>query len=187
MNKILTLLIALAIVPAVTLASETEQTAMDKLLKDYEINQRTIEPQDQASEIRRLKSQLIDVRVERDQLADQVSFLQAKIDSLFENEAHTELHDQCSDFECVPITEVENEKILTHVIYTLSQFRLAELIVAIVPEENVEAYEKAQRIMVGAKNDLDVLGFDTSDMNDYPTLDELMKQWTVSQGSRAAQ
>lgn len=187
MNRILTLLIALILVPAVTLAGASEQTAMDKLLKDYEINQRTIEPQDQASEIRRLKSRLIDVRVERDRLTEQVAFLQAQIDNMLESEEHAELHANCLDVECIPITEVEEEKILTHIIYTLSQFRLAELIISIVPEENVEAHNKAQKIMEGAKNDLDVLGFDTSDMDDYPTLDELMEQWTVSQGSRAAQ
>ena len=184
MNKLLTLLIALILVPAGALVSASEQTAMDKLLEDYEISQRSIEPQDQESEIRRLKSQLIDVRVERDQLSDQVFFLQAKIDSLIANEEHSELHDQCLDVECIPITEVEQQKIITHVIYTLSQFRLAELIISTVPEENVEVHEKAQRIMAGAKNDLDVLGFDTTDMNAYPTLDDLLEQWTVSQAAQ---
>ena len=189
MNKIFTLLIALAIVPAVSLAGETEQTALDKLIKGYEVNQRVATPQDQESEIRRLKSQLIDTRVERDQLSEQVVFLQAKIESILEaeNEEDTELYNTCFQVECVPITDVEDEKIITHVIYTLSQFRLAELIVITVPIENVDAHNKAQRIMVGAKNDLDVLGFDTSDMNDYPTLDELMEQWTASQESRVAQ
>lgn len=187
MNKILTILIALILVPAVTLASATEQTAMDKLIKDYELAQLEIQPQNKDAEIRRLKSQLIDIRVERDQLSDQVLFLQSRIENMIENEEHLELHEQCLNVECVPITDVENDKIITHIIYMLSQFRLAELIVSTVPEENVEAHKKAQKIMAGAKNDLDVLGFDTSDMSSYPTLEELMEQWIVFQGSRAAQ
>lgn len=187
MNKILTILIALVLVPAVTLVSASEQTAMDKLIKDYELAQFELTPESKDAAIRRLKSQLIDIRVERDQLSDQVLFLQARIEHMIENEEHSELHEQCLDIECVPITDVENDKIITYVIYTLSQYRLAELIVSTVPEENVEAHEKAQKIMAGAKNDLDVLGFDTSDMDDYPTLDELMEQWTVSQASRTAQ
>lgn len=184
MNKILTLLIALALVPAVTLVSASEQTAMERLIEEYEIKQRTIEPENKEAEITRLKSQLIDVRVERDQLVEQVAFLQAKIDNILGGEEHAELHAECLEVECIPITEVEQEKIITHVIYTLSQYRLAELITEILPEEYVEAHNQAQRIMVGARNDLDVLGFDTSDMSEYPTLDELMEQWAVS---RAAQ
>lgn len=183
MNKLLTILIALALVPAVTLVSASEQTAMERLIEEYEIKQRTVEPQDKESEIRRLKSQLIDLRVERDQLAEQVLYLKETIENI---QLAEEAHPECLEVECIPITDVENDKIMTNVIYTLGQYRLAELLDRLVPEENVEIHNKAQQIMAGAKKDLDVLGFDTSDMNDYPTLDELMEQWTVSLESRAA-
>lgn len=187
MNKLLTILLLTLVVPCISFASEVQQTAMDKLIEGYQVKQRIVEPRDQKAEIIRLKSQLIDVRVERDQLSEQVIFLEAKIKDMSLNNNHSELHAKCLDVECIPITDVENDKIITHIIYSLSQYRLAELIAQTVPTEDVEAHKKAQRIMTGAKNDLDVLGFDTIDMKGYPSLDELMEQWIVSQGSRVAQ
>jgi len=194
MKQILTtILLTLALIPCATLAQgldpeEEEQvqqtSAMDKLIKGYEVNQRrAVEPEDQASEVRRLKSLLIDVRVERDRLAEEVLFLKATVDNMVEQEG---TQSGCIQVECIPVTEVEQDKIITHVIYTISQYRLAELLTQTVPEEYVEVHNTAQRIMTGAKNDLDVLGFDTSNMSDYPSLDEVIEQWNISQGSRAA-
>lgn len=186
MNKILTtLIIILAFIPCISFASEMQQTAMDKLIEDYQVKQRGIEPENTGAEITRLRSQLIDVRVERDQLSKQVIFLKTKIENIETSEAHA--NPICHEVECIPITDVENDKIITHVIYSLSQYRLAELISQMVPLEDVEAHKKAQRIMIGAKNDLDMLGFDTVDMKEYPSLDELIEQWVISQGSRIAQ
>lgn len=185
MNKILILLMSVALlVPCISSAGEDmQQTELDKLIENYQLKQRP-EPKDKESEIRRLKSQLIDLRVERDQLVEQVLYLQDTLDSMMIDDEHLELHSECLNVECIPVTDVENDKILTHIIYTLSQYRLAELIVELVPNANVEAHNKAQRIMAGAKRDLNFLGFDTSDMDDYPTLDELLEQWTISNGSR---
>lgn len=189
MKQILTTLIALTLIPCASLAQdeqeEVQQTsAIDQLIKGYEVNQRrAVEPQDKDSEIRRLKSQLIDLRVERDRLADEVVFLKGKIENMI---AQEEAHPECIEVECIPISDVEQDKIITHVVYTISQYRLAELLTLTVPEEYVEVHNTAQKIMRGAINDLDVLGFDTSDMSQYPTLEEVIEQWNISQGSKAA-
>ena len=183
-QQILTILLTLALIPCVSFAQDEAQqtTALDKLIKGYEVNQRVVEPVDQASEITRLKSQLIDVKVERDRLADEVLFLKAKLDNVSTTD---EAHPECAEVECIPVSLVEQDKIITHVIYTVSQYRLAELITETVPTEYVEVHNMAQKIMVGAKNDLEVLGFDSTDMNQYPTLEEMLEQWNISQGSRA--
>jgi len=187
MKQILTTLIALILIPCASFAQEDAQqtSAIDKLIKGYEVNQRrAAEPEDKDSEIRRLKSQLIDLSVERDRLADEVLFLKAKIDNMI---AQEDAHIGCAEVECVPITEVEQDKIFTHVVYTISQYRLAELLTQKVPKEYVEVHNTAQKIMRGARNDLEVLGFDTRNMDEYPTLEEVIEQWNISQGSKAAQ
>ena len=187
-QQILTILLTLALIPCASFAQglaseeEVQQTAMDKLIKGYENNQRVVEPVDQASEITRLKSLLIDTRVERDRLADEVIFLKLKLENVTTTD---EAHPECAEVECIPVSLVEQDKIITHVIYTVSQYRLAELITETVPGEYVEVHNMARKIMVGAKNDLDVLGFDTTDMTEYPTLEEMLEQWNISQGSRA--
>ena len=123
---LITTLMTLILLPCVSSAQENEAqqtSAIDKLIKGYEVNQRrSVEPEDKDSEIRRLRSQLIDVRVERDQLADEVIFLKQRIANMEEEDAHP----GCQNVECIPITEVEEDKIITHVIYTISQYRLAE-------------------------------------------------------------
>ena len=185
MKQILTILLTLVLIPSAVLAGEqTEQTAMDKLIQGYQVNKRAVEPEDRATEIVRLQSQLIDVRVERDRLAEEVLFLKSKIDNMLVTE---DVSTECNSTECIPIEQVEQDKIYTHVVYTISQYRLAEMITETASEENVEVHNTARKIMRGAINDLEVLGFDTSNMDEYPSLDEMMEQWNISQGSRAAQ
>lgn len=185
---LITILLTLAI-PCASFAQQQVQqqgqqtSEIDKLIEGYQNNKRApaSRPMDPESEIRRLQSQLIDLRVERDRLAEEVLFLKEKIDT-FSNQ---ERASGCMQ-DCIPVAEVEEEKIITHVIYTVSQYRLAELITQTVPEEFVEVHNTAQKIMRGAINDLDTLGFDTSDMNTYPTLEDVLEQWNISQGSRSA-
>ena len=184
MKQILTvILLTLIAVPCISSAGEVQQTAMDKLIEGYQVNKRAVEPEDKDAELIRLRSQMIDLRVERDRLEDEVGFLKNRAANI---EAMGE-HPECLDVKCVPVTEVEQDKIITYVIYTLGQYRLAELMETSLPLEEVDAHNMARKIMEGARNNLNVLGFDTSDMGEYPTLDELMEQWTVSQGSRTAQ
>jgi hypothetical protein len=92
----------------------------------------------------------------------------------------------CQATECVPLEDVMNEKLITYVITSLGMYRLAELLDQAAPVENVEAHTKAQKIMNGVKSDLDVLGFDTSDMSSVPELDELLEQLEITNGSRLA-
>ena len=185
MNRILTTLSALAFIPCILFADEKQQTAMDRLIEDYQTTQRSMEPENTKAEITRLRSQLIDVRVERDQLSNQVIFLKTKIENIETSEAHA--NPICHKVKCIPITEIENDKIITHVIYSLNQYRLAELITQTIPLKDGEVHKKAQRIMIGEKNDLNMLGFDTTDMKRYPILDELIEQWIISQRSRIAE
>ena len=138
---LITTLMTLILIPCVSFAQDQEEemqqqtSAIDRLIKGYEVAQRRpVEPEDKDSEIRRLRSQLIDVRVERDQLADEVLFLKQKIQNMEEAE---EAHPGCENVECIPITQVEQDKIITHVIYTISQYRMAEYLTLTVPAEYV--------------------------------------------------
>ena len=187
MNKALIILTALILIPFTALAEdEVEQTALDKLIDQYEMKQQVANasaPQDLESENRRLKNQIIDLRVEKDGLTEQIAYLQTQIDNMVSSE---DAHPGCENTECVPIEEVMNEKLITYVITSLGMYRLAELLDQSAPVENVEAHTKAQKIMNGVKSDLDVLGFDTSNMSEVPELDELLEQLEITQGSRLA-
>ena len=165
MNKALIILTALILIPCSSFAQEQQeeqQTALDQLLNKYETKQRVANasssPQDLESENRKLRSQIIDLRVEKDGLGEQVAYLQSQVDNMVASE---DAHPGCENTECVPLDDVMNEKIVTYVIYSLGMYRLAELLDAVAPEENFEVHTKAQKIMNGVKSDLDVLGFDT--------------------------
>ena len=185
MNKALIILTALILIPFTAFAEEVEQTAMDKLIDQYELRKQvaSVAPRDLESENRKLRSEIIDLRVEKDGLSEQVSYLQSTINNMATSE---DAHPGCENTECVPLEEVMNEKLITYVITSLGMYRLAELLDQAAPVENVEAHTKAQKIMEGVKSDLDVLGFDTSDMTKVPELDELLEQLEITHGSRLA-
>lgn len=193
MNNIRSILIALLLIPCLSFASGGQQTALDKLLDSYETKQRVANasaaaPVNLESENRKLKNQIIDLRVENDALTDQLSYVTATIENMeaSESEEHSSLHDECLNTECVSLDNVMQEKLITYVIYSLGMYRIAELLDTVAPAENIEAHTKAQKIMNGVKRDLDVLGFDTSDMTDIPNLDELLEQLEITQGSMLA-
>ncbi len=187
MNKALIILTALILIPFTALAEDgVKQTALDKLIDQYELKQQVANasaPKDLESENRKLRNEIIDLRVEKDGLGEQVSYLQATIDNMVSSE---DAHPGCENTECVPIEDVMNEKLITYVITSLGMYRLAELLDQAAPVENVEAHTKAQKIMNGVKSDLEVLGFDTSNMSEVPELDELLEQLEITQGSRLA-
>jgi len=187
MNKALGIVITLILIPCSLFAQEEQQTSLDQLIDRYETKQRVANasatPQDIESENRKLRSQIIDLRVEKDGLNEQVAYLQATIDNMVTSE---DAHPGCENTECVPLDEVMNEKIITYVISSLGMYRLAELLDQVAPDENIEAHTKAQKIMNGVKADLDALGFDTSDMASVPELDELLEELEITQGSRLA-
>jgi len=185
MNKTLSIILAsLLLIPCISFAGEqTQQTDLDRLLESYEVKQRAVsQPQNLESENRRLKNQIIDLRVEKDALSERVTYLQSIIDN---HEASEDgVQKECHNVRCVPLDDVQQERVITYVIYSLGLYRLAELLDKVTPQENVEAHKKAQKIMVGVKSDLDVLGFDTSDMSGLPGLDELLEQLEIAQGVR---
>ena len=188
MNKSRSILITLILIPCLSFASEGQQTsALDQLIDQYESKQRVASaaaPLDLISENRKLKNQIIDLRVEQDTLNGMINYLKTIITNHEESEEG--LQAECHNVECVPLENVMTEKLITYVIYSLGLYRLAELLDQAAPEENIEAHTKAQKIMNGVIKDLDVLGFDTSDMNDTPELDELLEQLEIAQGSRMA-
>lgn len=184
----LSILIALIMVPCAAFAEDqaAQQTNLDKLLDQYEVQQKasttSVDPE---AEVRRLRNQLIDLRVERDALQDENTYLKAQLENE-QSVGHDDVADCLGVGECVYVDDVENERIISYVIYSLSIYRMAEQVASSVPQENVEAHEQAQTIMAGVKSDLDVLGFDTTKMEDYPTLDELLEQFKIASGSRSA-
>lgn len=186
MKLTLIILIALIMVPCAAFAEDqaAQQTNLAELLDQYEGQQKVSTANvDPKAEVRKLRNQLIDLRVERDALQDENAYLKNKV----ENIEQSEIQANCLDAaECVLMDDVENERIISYVIYSLSLYRMAEQVDIAVPQENVEAHEQAQKIMAGVKSDLDVLGFDTTKMEDYPTLDELLEQFKIASGSRLA-
>lgn len=184
MNNIRSILIALLLIPCLSFASGGQQTALDELIDQYESKQRiasAVSPLDLESENRKLKNQIIDLRVEQDALNEMINYLEAVIEN---HEASEQgLQTECHNAECVPLDEVMTEKLITYVIYSLGMYRLAELLDQVAPADNIEAHAKAQKIMNGVVTDLDVLGFDTSDMSEAPNLDELLEQLEIAQGS----
>jgi len=180
------ILIVLLMVPCFAFGedqlAEQQTPNLDKLLNRYEAPKpASVATQDPQSEIRKLRSQLIDLRVERDALTEENAYLKNKLQSV---RAFEEEHPECIDTGCVPVNDVQKQKIVTYVIYSLGLYRMAEVVVENTPIENVEAHKQAQNIMAGVKSDLEVLGFDTANMHDYPTLDELLTEFeTVKQES----
>ena len=185
MNRTLSILIALIMVPFVVFAGEdtTEQNTLDSLLDRYEVQQKaSTEDVDPTSELRKLRNQMIDLRVERDALADENAYLKNRLENE-QSENHEDDSGCLESGECVYVNDIENERIISYVIYSLSLYRMAELVTLNTPLENVEAHEKAQKIMAGVKADLDVLGYDTTNMQEYPELDELLQQFKIASGS----
>jgi hypothetical protein len=190
MNRTLTILIALIMIPCVSLAGEQEaqQTDLDELLGRYETQQKTSVSNGASpeAELRKLRNQLIDLRVERDGLREENNYLKAQLENE-QTAGHEDIADCLDSGECVYVDDIENERIVSYVIYSLSLYRMAEQVSTHVPLEDVEAHKQAQKIMAGVKSDLDVLGFDTTNMHEYPSLDELLEEFQIAQqGSRSA-
>lgn len=180
MTKTLSTLVAILLLSVPAFAQQAqEQVTLEVLQSRYEQQQRaaSVTNTDPASEVRRLRSQIIDLRVERDALEEENAYLKNELQNVRELD---EKHPHCVEEKCIPESVVEEERILSYVIYSLSLYRMAEMVTHTTPLENVEAHEQAQRIMAGVKSDLDTLGFDTTDMQDYPTLDELLKQFEIA-------
>ncbi len=161
--------LAAVILPTLALAQETK---IDKLVVEYQ--QRgvvQVQPNDPHAEIRRLKNELIDLRVERDLLQGQVRYLEQEAQRVKVNNK-----DCTNKTQCIPLEQVQKDKIVTHIVYSLSLYRLAEALNKSAPTTDVEAHKRAQRVMKSALEDLESLGFDTKNPANFPTVEELMKQ-----------
>jgi hypothetical protein len=190
MNKLLLLLITMLLLTISTTMfgqqldtppQEESVTALDKMLVVYEQkkaeNASGLSPE---SERRRLQSEIIDLKVEKDQLTSRVEYLKAE---LTKQQRPVSNAGVCSkETTCIPAKEVEREKITSHLVYSLSLYRLAELTDTNLPigKKYVEAHTAAQRVMQSAMGDLNLLGFDTSDPNEFPSLEELIKAMEIS-------
>jgi hypothetical protein len=167
-----TIVALMLLMPTVTSA----ETRLDQLVKKYEQPTRPTQ-QDPQSQIRTLKSEVIDLKVERDSLQDQVKYLEGQL------ERRNATSSNCGQGTCVPIDQVEREKILTHIVYSLSLYRLAEMVDKLTPANDVEAHKKAQRIMQNAIEDLKLLGFDTKDPSKFPEVEVLVEQLSKNHGA----
>lgn len=182
-TKTLSAFVATLLLSASVVAQEQpqEQVTLGSLLDRYTEQQRVANvAEDPQSEIRKLRSQIIDLRVERDALAEENEYLKNILNGIEETD---EKHPQCVETECVSVDTVENERILSYVVYSLSLYRMAEVVVQNTPVD-VEAHKKAQLVMAGVKSDLDTLGFDTTNMTDYPSLEELLGEMQIANKMR---
>ena len=180
MKVILTGLMLMCLSLPINAGEEPQQSSLDNLLSN--IQQKRTErapgsviPADE--QIRRLKSELIDIRVERDLLKEENVYLRNRIDDI-EDQRHSAK--VSTPGECISIEDAEEQRLMQHVVYSLGLYRLAEFMDSAIPEENVEAHARAQKIMDGAKADLELLGFDTSNPEDFPTLEELLEQFEIA-------
>lgn len=159
---------------------QPQQKSLDTLLSDIQAKrdvrsaEQDVPPQEQ---VRRLKSQLIDARVERDLLAEENAYLRRQVEDMEGERSSSRV---CPPGECVTLAEAEEQQLLQHVVYSLSLYRLGEFMHSVIPAEDVEAHTRAQKLMDGAKRDLELLGFDTSNPNDFPSLEELMEGFDIA-------
>lgn len=178
MKILLTGLMLLCLSLPINAGEGPQQRTLDDLLDDMKIQQERLGNLPIDEQLRRLKSQLIDLRVERDRLRDENRYLRSQIDDLRNkiraSRTSSEPSVSCPVDECISIDKAEEQKILQHVIYTLSLYRVAELMKSALPESAVEAHREAHRIMKGAIKDLELLGFDTSNPDNFPKLGELL-------------
>ena len=159
---------------------QPQQKSLETLLSDIQERRTTRSAEQNVSpeeQVRRLQNQLIDIRVERDLLAEENNFLRRQVDDM-QNERSAVTN--CPPGECITLAEAEEQQLLQHVIYSLSMYRLGEFMHSVIPAEDVEAHTRAQRLMDGAKEDLELLGFDTSNPDDFPTLEELLEGFEIA-------
>lgn len=157
--------------------AEPQQRSIDTLLNDIQAKRavRSAELQEDPKEqLRRLRSQLIDVKVERDLLSEENEYLRLQLNDLRNSRSSSRV---CPPGECISLAEAEEQQLLQHIVYSLSMYRLGEFMHSVIPVEDVEAHTRAQKIMEGARRELELLGFDTTDPEEFPTLEELLEQF----------
>jgi septal ring factor EnvC (AmiA/AmiB activator) len=168
---------------------QPQQKSLDSLLSDIQqkrVEQQAVQTVSPEEQVRYLRNQLIDARVERDLLEQQNAFLRRELDEA-RNEKAASKSVECPPGECLSLAEVEEQILTQHIAHSLSLYRLAEYMHSLIPEEDVEAQARLHKIMDNAKADLELMGFDTTKPENFPTLEELMEHFEVShQAHRSA-
>lgn len=126
---------------------------------------------------RYLRNELIDVKVERDLLREENIYLRQKLKNL---QSEMDRSIECPPGECLTLAEAEEQFLTQHIAHSLSLYRLAEYMHSVIPEEDVEARERLRNIMNNATSDLELMGFDTTNPENFPTLEELMEHFEIS-------
>lgn len=161
-----------------------QRTSIDSLMEMYaqkrEIN--SIENTEHLTpdeENLRLRSELVDLRVERDRLESKVRHLENELQEVVVVGAKS----NCEEVSCVPSANADAEKVLIH---AASAVRAHNIGVGIRRDSQCkEAHKYAEEMINGAIEDLKLLGFDTTNLNENLELDALMNQ--LEQTNKEAQ
>lgn len=168
-------------------ADQPQQKSLNSLLSDIQqkrTEQTAVQTTTPEEQVRYLRNQLIDAKVERDLLEQQNEYLRRQLEFSRNERAAAR---ECPPGECMTLAEVEEQLLTQHVAHSLSLYRLAEYMHSLIPEEDVEAQARLHKIMDNAKADLELMGFDTSKPENFPTLEELMEHFEIShQAHRSA-
>lgn len=113
---------------------------------------------DRDGQVLRLQSELIDLRVERDRLAMQVNQLATRLQEVTVIGAST----RCRSEDCVPVHVMEEEKVSIQISNATKLFKYGRDLYNIASCDQTK--EAAQTMMQVAIDDLELLGFDTTDL-----------------------
>jgi hypothetical protein len=118
----------------------------------------------------RLRSEVIDLRVERDRLASRVRMLESERKEILVVGAKS----KCEPTPCISEQEVKADKIM---IQAASAIRAHNIGINLRRNSDCpEAHKYAEAMINGAIEDLKLLGFDTTNVNEELELDTLMSQ-----------
>lgn len=127
-------------------------------------------PMDRDGQLLRLQSELIDLRVERDRLVMQVNRLETRLQGVTVFGASS----KCRADECVPLQQVELEKMLLQASHAIDKYKCGKRLYDLTPSEEVKKY--AETMMRVALDDLELLGFDTTDLLENEDFADLLSQ-----------
>lgn len=149
--------------PTSVQSSEQPESSLDILLsnlKQQRESRSVLSDQmlDRDGHILRLQSEIIDLRVERDRLATQVTKLATRLQEVTVVGAST----KCRIEDCVPVQVVEEEKVLIQISNANKLFQYGKNLHEIASCDQTR--EAAQTMMQVAIDDLELLGFDTTDL-----------------------
>lgn len=150
--------------PTISTTAVSEGSSLDVLLEDLkqrrEARTVTVEQPVTARDpkVTRLQNELIDLRVERDRLEMHVMQLEARLQRV----TVVGTSSRCRNEDCVPIQKFEDERIRLQSTHAVSLYIYGKELYELTTD--VEIRKKATKMMTIAINDLELLGFDTTDL-----------------------